>query len=501
MENAKKKHTGSNILIILLILIILASTGVGLYSWAKYRTTVEGTATGEVAKWNFNVTDGNSQTEAIDFTLTRTDNNDSVVDGKLAPGTCGELEIGIDATGTETALTYIIEGEMSNLPTNLKLYSNEERTEELIVVNNKFSKGGYMSLQEIGARKEKIYWEWPFETGTTTEEKTANNKIDTEDSGKTMNINITVTGRQVNGEPRLADLVQIGDYVNYDANSNGLYTFTSDDCTNLAGTGISANFSSSDVFNSGTKSQWRVLSVDRKTGTVELVASDVIEQTVVISGGAGFLNAETILNNICAIYGHGKGANGGRSIKLEDVEQYSTYDPYTMFSKNTTSTGYYGGTRKYTSGVFYKEKKDSSGKVIDYISQDGEGDKVGLPFEATSDNPIEMTQTFYQYDAQKYFASSTIFNMIFKSETNGNNLGYVLASRSTDLHSSDECRYFLFNIWGSGVRYTATVLKSNDENYNLNSTQNPKIRPVVSLNTNIQTTGQSADGVWQLKVD
>ena len=28
-----------------------------------------------------------------------------------------------------------------------------------------------------------------------------------------------------------------------------------------------------------------------------------------------------------------------------------------------------------------------------------------------------------------------------------------------------------------------------------------KALPVVSLNTNIQTTGQNADGVWQLKVD
>ncbi|MBE5805276.1 MAG: hypothetical protein E7313_00940 [Clostridiales bacterium] len=489
MENNKKKHTGSNILIILLILIILASTGVGLYSWAKYRTTVEGTATGEIAKWNFNVTDGNSQTEAIDFTVTRTDNNESVAKDKMAPGTYGIVEIGIDATGTETALTYIIEGEVSNLPTNLKLYSNEERTEEIIIVNNKFSYGGYMSLQEIGKRAEKIYWEWPFETGETAAEKTANNKIDTEDSGKTMNMNITVTGRQVNGEPRLADLVQIGDYVNYDASSNGTYTFANADWQ--AGSrvlkyegenAVETTISTNEVFNSEAPAQWRVLSIDRKAGTVDLVAINPTTQIVELSGGDGFVNGETVLKNIGAIYGHGKGASSGRSIKMSDIEQYSSYDKSTY--QNDSGLGNYGIKLDFTSGNFYKEKTDSNGNVIGYESN--------VTVAGTGDSKITMTQTRYHYRPKSYMYSSKIYDLLMNKD-------YWLASATAGL-GDGYVAYYIQKIYvnetGHTVFGSGKLCNSRDQVW----TEEANVLPVVTLNTNIQTTGQESNGVWQLDV-
>ena len=78
----KKSHIGFNVLVVLLILIILASLGAGLYAWARYQTSIEGSATGEVAKWSFKA-DGNTTTEEIDFAITRTDNNTSVAEEKL----------------------------------------------------------------------------------------------------------------------------------------------------------------------------------------------------------------------------------------------------------------------------------------------------------------------------------------------------------------------------------------------------------------------------------
>ena len=118
MEKSKKKHIGSNILIIMLIVIIFTSIGIGLYSWAKYSQTIEGKTTGEIAKWSFKV-DGNTTTEDIDFVMTRTDNNSSVVTGKLAPGTYGEFNVQLDARGTETMVEYSIVVAMTNKPKNL----------------------------------------------------------------------------------------------------------------------------------------------------------------------------------------------------------------------------------------------------------------------------------------------------------------------------------------------------------------------------------------------
>jgi len=492
MEKSKKKHTGSNILIIMLILIILASTGIGLYSWAKYRTTVEGTATGQIAKWSFKVTDGNSQTDTIDFIMSRKDNNASVAENKLAPGTYGELEIEIDASETETALTYIIEGETTNLPTNIKLYSNPERTEELIVVNGKFSYGGYMSLQEIGKRTEIIYWEWPFETGTTTEEKTANNKIDTEDSGKTMNMNVTVTGRQVNGEPRLADLVQIGDYVNYDASSNGTYTFTPEDCANLlkddtVNTGNitinnSETISTDEKFNGEAKAQWRVLSVDRQSGTVELMAINSTAQSLTLSGRKGFVYAEEVLKNIGIIYGHGKGADSGRTIKLEDVEQYSTYNANNYIDD---ITGYrYNDTKEYTNGSFYLEEKDEN-EIKNNTKE---------IVEASDDNKVIVTQTRYKYDAEKYFINKMIYNMFMKKDENSYKNYFILDKMV--LLGNLGCEFgnsLTLNGWiGYGRLVNSLGTEANFTSGFL---------PVVKLNTNIQTIGQDSNGVWQLKVD
>ena len=411
----KEKSIGRNILIVVLILVTIASVCAGLFAWAKYQTTINGTATGETAKWSFKVSDGNTLTQEIEFPMTRKDNNTSVAEGKIAPGTYGELEIGIDATGTETALTYVIEGTMENRPTNMKFYSDAERTLELIVLDGKFSKGGYMKLDEVGSRTEKIYWEWPFETTTypvITDEKLAdleinktefdalinekkfteaNDMLDTAESDMQVLMKVSVTGKQLNGNPVLADLVQVGDYVNYNASSNGTKTFTSADCTNLAGTSISSTISTDESFDSGAEAQWRVLSVDKETKIVELIAVAPTGQKVTLSGGDGFVNAETVLNKVGAIYGQGKGATGGRSIKLEDIEQYSSYVNNTYVN----NSGYaYNETEKYNDSSrqrYYEEIKED-GVVIGYATSPTIG-------------PVEMTQTYYRYEASNYFSN------------------------------------------------------------------------------------------------
>ncbi|MBE5806169.1 MAG: hypothetical protein E7313_05615 [Clostridiales bacterium] len=224
MKKNNKKHIASNILIILLVLIILASISIGLYSWAKYQTTIKGTATGETAKWSFKVIDGNTTTQNIDFPITRTDTNSSVVTGKLAPGTYGELKIGIDATGTETALTYIIEATMENKPTNLKFYRNVEKTWEIPVKDNKLVINGCINLSDAKVREQKIYWDWPLETGRTKEEVDANDKLDSNSMGNTMVMNVAVTGTQEMEAPLIGKITptNYGDSVNYTVNVDGV---------------------------------------------------------------------------------------------------------------------------------------------------------------------------------------------------------------------------------------------------------------------------------------
>ncbi|MBE5805435.1 MAG: hypothetical protein E7313_01755 [Clostridiales bacterium] len=486
----KEKSIGRNILIVVLILVTIASVCAGLFAWAKYQTTINGTATGETAKWSFKVSDGDTSTQEIDFPMTRKDNNTSVAEGKLAPGTYGELEIGIDATGTETSLTYVIEATMQNKPTNMKFYSDAERTLELTILDNKFSKGGYMKLNEAGARTETIYWEWPFETGTTASQIEANDNIDTQDSSKTMSMQVSVTGKQVNKNPVLADLVQVGDYVNYDASSNGPKTFTSDDC--LSGTSISDTISTENSFSTTEIAQWRVLNVDRTNGVVELMAVNPTTQLITLYKEAGnneditgFSNSIDMLNSVGAIYGQGKGADYGRSFKLDDVEKFSSYDKtkYVNTDKSTYSYSY-NDTHEYTAGtVFHKENKDVDENVIGY-------DKA-----ITNEFPITLTQTSYWYFAKNYIKED-VHNMIFKDNSNLDKYKrrYWLANQCVNLYPGF-VHYSVFHIVDGKVG-AALIYDSKDRS----EVVPYYFMPVVVLDKNLKTTGQDANGVWQLDV-
>ena len=488
--NKKQKNTKFmyNVTIILLLLIIAISSCIGIFAWARYTSTVNGTATAQVAKWSFKLVDGVTETkDVIDFAITRTDGYGKVVDNRLAPGTFGEFEVGIDARGTETILEYIINVKLENKPTYMKLYSDEQKTQEILVENNEFSIKGFMSLEDVKEiRTEKIYWDWPYENNDDV--------TDTFDAGKTMKMKLSVTGYEVL-EPStdqgistriLSNVVKAGDYVNYNASSNGTKTFTNSDC--LAGSSVSATISTDDSFNSDTIAQWKVLNVDKATGIIELVSTDPTTQTVKFSGGNGFVNGETVLNNIGAIYGQGKGAIKGRSITLKDIEKYSRFDKTKSESKYS-NTGYYGGTNSYTSGNFYKEIKDEEGNVTGYET---------TTTVASSSKPVTVTHTHYMYMAKNtLFSDENIYNIIFKNSTNtsDNKPTYWLASRYANLQS-DYCNYGLFTIYLNCL-YDHWLINSKGE------VEEPAyaIVPIVSLESNIKTTGQDENGVWQLKLD
>jgi len=484
-NQVQKRSTGSNVLIAVLILIMLATSAFGIFAWARYQTSVQGEGTAQVAKWNFKVTGDKTQTEQIAFPVTRTDENTTVAIGTMAPGTYGEIPMEIDVTGTQTDLMYTISGSTVNMPRNLKLYADAARTEEIVVLNQQLSKGNYLKVADIGTEtkiiSETIYWEWPFETGTTEEDKQFNNQIDTEDMGKTMTMAITVEGKQLNDKPLLADIVQVGDYVNYDADSNGTQTFTSDDHKDLLGTSISATISTANDFDTNAKAQWRVLSVNRQTKEIELVSVEPTAQTITLSAIDGYANAETILNNIGKIYDNGKGAkiDSGRSINLADIEQYSSYDKTTYINND----GYIVGT----------SSKSYEFKTPGNVGVNLEGTEM-QKLTGSSENPVTVNQTFYTYKTQNYFKSSIIYNMIFSKN---DNKMYWVNAKSINLFEN-YCNFGLSVIATSSENAVnmTTMYTTSGHVYDRIATY----VPVVELEDNIQTTGKDANGVWQLDI-
>ncbi len=267
----------------------------------------------------------------------------------------------------------------------------------------------------------------------------------------------------------LADVVEVGDYVNYDANLGLTYPVTYKPDSSL--TGYEPN-SKQSTYSSADKTKWKVLSIDKKTGTVELVAEKTMAN-LYLAGKEGYINAETVLNNIGAIYGKGKGATGGRSINLEDIEQYSSYDPSTYEG--------YGETKEYASGIFIKTEEVAGGL---------EDETDSRLVVASESNPVTVKQSSYSYPAKGYIKDEKEYNMLFK---NGDNWKYFwLASRCVN--------YRNFNVRTVGSKSLPEYGIIGSEGLQYGSSDNGVV-PVVSLQSNIQTSGKDESGAWNLVVE
>ena len=170
-------------------------------SFSKYVSEIQGNGIAQIATWNFKVNNGKEEIQTIE--LKSKENNTTLVDNKIAPGTEGSFDIRVDGTGSDVGIDYHIDFENETTkPSNLKfIYDNKEYntiSELEDILSGRFDANV--------SNKEKVYtikWKWPYETGKTNEEKAINNKKDTDESQKISNysFNVIVSGTQV--EPQV----------------------------------------------------------------------------------------------------------------------------------------------------------------------------------------------------------------------------------------------------------------------------------------------------------
>ena len=463
----RTKNKSVLILALALILAIILS----IYAYSKYTSSYKGSSTSTVAKWSFKV-NGHSNEEIGDIDFVQTiENQNNVVEKKLAPGTQGKFELTLDGTGSEVAIDYKIALTITEKPRNLKIYEDSEYKNEVTEQNGEFNITGSIPLEEVNTPLTKpVYWKWTYETGTT------NDKIDAEDSKKSVTMAIKVTGTQRNpaslepGVERLADVANIGDYVNYDANTGLVTPLTYTTEESVTGSSIVSTYSSSDAV------KWRVLSIDKDSGKVELIAESNLT-SLYLKGKEGYINSENILNDIGAIYGKGKGAVGGRSVNIGDIEKYSSYDPYTYSDEYKK----YGETATCTSGTFVKGEGVTGGV------EDTSDTRL---VKASSSNPVTVTQTFY-YDSgpSNYFENKSAYNVLL------NRNSFWLASRCVNLGSSS-CYFYVRcaysgNVGGGYLFYSNGGADSIDIG----------VVPVVSLESDIPVDGKDTSRAWKLKIE
>lgn len=183
---SKKKKT----LVAAFAVLGIAALGMGAFVYAKYVSTVTGTGTAQVAKWEFR-SENEGKTDLIKCEPGKTYKATTLVDGKMAPGTEGKCAIKVRNGEGQVGVNYTIAVAASGKPTNLKFYTDEAHTTALPTTGVT----GHIDAGVTTPDEKVIYWLWPYETAGGD----ATDTSEGENAGS-MTIDFAITGVQVQPE-------------------------------------------------------------------------------------------------------------------------------------------------------------------------------------------------------------------------------------------------------------------------------------------------------------
>lgn len=163
----------NNIIFGVLIGLVVCLTASLSMTYARYVTNLsdieEQTVT--VARWNFEA--DNPKDNIYSFTFDATYNENTLVDGKIAPGTTGHIDFVLSNETSEVAADYTIELTLPTYPRNIKYYVTDidESGDRVYLVSGDALVGTLPVGTEAHSRT--LYWEWPYDA--------ENDAYDTED--------------------------------------------------------------------------------------------------------------------------------------------------------------------------------------------------------------------------------------------------------------------------------------------------------------------------------
>ena len=190
-----KKEKNKKIIKILCAVLLLMSLGMTGYTYAKYVTQEKGNGSADIATWSFRIEkDENEDVKTI--RLADTSNKETLLNGKIAPGTSGQFYLKINAVGSEVAVDYKVTfGNEKNKPDNIifkydgKTYSS---LSEIVAIQ------GTMGLTDYKSQLIKVEWEWPYETGSAVNGIASGDKVDTQNGQDNLDytFDVIATGTQ-----------------------------------------------------------------------------------------------------------------------------------------------------------------------------------------------------------------------------------------------------------------------------------------------------------------
>ena len=285
--------------------------------------------------------------------------------------------------------------------------------------------------------------------------------------------------------------VKLGDIVNYDEGTG--YSTTVE--------ASKSGYDSNQTFKT-EKSGWRVLGINSK-GELELISDKPTSSRLYLKGEKGYLNVEDILNNMCnELYGQGEYATGARSLNVEDINKLGNYDPTTydrygdiLTYRFPTSGNYMQSKRTKADGTLVKDWIDIKNASYQTFRMPGETETISS--NNRTDTGRSLENTYYDYvvanQVQQTTSDGKKMSDIISKGTKDYEIWQFLASRCV-LDSSGETADFC--VRGVGIILEAQFLHCSFD-YSSKYSINGCVRPVVTLESDIQLSGNSKDG-WTI---
>lgn len=145
-----KNNKVRKLIILLIFLMVLITFNEIRSAYGLFESEKSLVVTKSIAKWNITINDIDVRTSE-DFVIDsfNVENNASVKDGKIAPGSSGYFDIIIDPEDTQVSFRYDLSFDFSGLNDNIHIESIEETLGNDIIRTGEYTYSNVFSLEDI----------------------------------------------------------------------------------------------------------------------------------------------------------------------------------------------------------------------------------------------------------------------------------------------------------------------------------------------------------------
>ena len=180
------KMSSTNKKIIFVVAIIVFISVIAFSSYAIYKGQASNEVEVSIAKFQFTLNNSSDLTQNIVLKDTITTNSYS--DDLVVPGTNGEFDLVFDLSNVEVSINFIINFDVTNIPNNLKIYTDSSYTTPVSSISSVFNVG------DSTTKTITVYWKWNYLTDAASD---ANDNLYMNEE---ISLPLTITVDQIVGD-------------------------------------------------------------------------------------------------------------------------------------------------------------------------------------------------------------------------------------------------------------------------------------------------------------